>query len=208
MAAAVAKGTPNFSNVVSTMFPSKFINITSKQLAFNLYILLEACFSYIFIEIAKKTHFLGLFWALFFQICQYPSKPSKKSFIWYLFVIQPFKYTRGRSRKRPRANIPSSPSASLEISTEKGSESPNRNNKRPRKTPQLPPFKVYEDEILGLNSPESSAQDEFTPALFGRELSEIQPYFVENSLFDSVSQDNHHESHSNSTQQTSFKDSQ
>jgi hypothetical protein len=92
--------------------------------------------------------------------------------------------------------------------TERGSESPNRNNKRPQKTPQLPQFEVYENEISGLFSPESSAQDEFILALFGRELGEIQPYFVENGPFDSVSQDNHHESHSNSTQQISCRDSQ
>jgi hypothetical protein len=91
--------------------------------------------------------------------------------------------------------------------TEKGSESPNRNYKRPRKTPQLPQFKVYEDEILGRNSPESSAQNKPTPALFRCESSELQPYFVEKSSFCSISQDNHHEFNSNSTQQTSLKDS-
>jgi hypothetical protein len=49
---------------------------------------------------------------------------------------------------------------------------------------------------------------ELLVALFGCKTSEIQPYFIEESFFCSVFQDNHHELHSNSTQQTSFKDSQ
>jgi hypothetical protein len=156
----------------------------------------------------KKRAFRAFFGLFSLKIYQYPLKSSKKSSIWHLFVIQPFEYTRGRSRKRPRANTPSSPPSSLEISIEKDSESPNRNHKRPQKTQQLPQFKVYQDEILGPNSPEFSAQNELTPALFGCKTSEIQPYFVEKSSFCSISQDNHHEFHSDSTQQTFLRDYQ
>jgi hypothetical protein len=73
--------------------------------------------------------------------------------------------TQGRLNKRPRANTSSLRSFRIYSPTENGSPSPDRCRKRARKSIQLPQFRFYENEILGVDSPKLDSQNEFTLAL-------------------------------------------
>jgi hypothetical protein len=82
-----------------------------------------------------------------------------------------------------------------------------KDNKRQRKTRQLPQFKVYKNVNSVLSGSKLSSQNEFTLALIKQELSRIRPYFtVEIPLYPD-SRYNCCEFHSNSTAKTLIKGS-
>jgi hypothetical protein len=76
--------------------------------------------------------------------------------------MQPLESTRGRLNKRPRVNIPPPRSFHIHSPTENSSPSSDRYRKRVRKSSQLPQFEVYEDEILGADSPNLGAQKNYS----------------------------------------------
>jgi hypothetical protein len=95
-----------------------------------------------------------------------------------LFIMQPSESIRGRLNKRLQANSPLRRSFRICSPTENGSPSPDRCRKRARKSTQLPQVRVYEDEILGADSPDSDAQNKFTPVLIESQTGKIWPYIT------------------------------
>jgi hypothetical protein len=134
-------------------------------------------------------------------------KIKQKSSIWYLFIIQLFQDARGCSRKRPRANAPSSLASSLDFLIENDSESSNRKYKRQQKTLQLPQFEVYQNTNSRSNSPKLSAQNEPTLVSIKPEMSEIRPRFALEIPLYPDSRHNCCEFHSNSTLRTYIRSS-
>jgi hypothetical protein len=80
--------------------------------------------------------------------------------------------------KRPRANTPSIHLFHSHSSTENSHSISDQHRKRRRKSPQLPQFRVYEDQILRADSPGSDAQNEPTPASIGPQMGRIWPHIT------------------------------
>jgi hypothetical protein len=122
-------------------------------------------------------------------------------------IIQSFNNTRGRSRKRPRAKIPSSPASSLDFLSENDSESSNPHLKRQQKPRQLPQFKVHINQNSTPDSSKLSVSENITPVSIEQELNEIQPFLVVEISLNPDSRHNCCEFQSNSTERGSIRSS-
>lgn len=87
-------------------------------------------------------------------------------------IIQSKSSARGRLYKRPRAELPSF----SDFSADSAVKSLNSPRKRPRRTSQLPQFRVYQDQILSSDTTDPSGQNEPTPSPIGPQLNKIWPH--------------------------------
>jgi Transposase IS4 len=88
------------------------------------------------------------------------------------FIILLKESARGRLSKRPRVDPPLCSSSDADFAAQ-NIDFP---RKRIRKTPELPQFSIYQDQILDSDRKNPSGQNEPTPSLIGRQINKVWPH--------------------------------